>query len=199
MQSAFKPVTGADLDDLRESHGLSANEVSFLLGLSMNQWSDYKNLQSEPVSDPSLAILVRLLKRHPELVDAMLPKAPRPLEIFRELSKHREISKRRFGLATGREGSAGYRWVSQHGRIAQGMQRLFLILQTRMRQLPPIEQGKVWDELEEVAQTEAAARGIGDLGRAGSWRKDVRSPLSRPRENEPDRRNSKQKGSKKKR
>ena len=157
-----RPVTGHDLEDLREKLALSVTDLCWLFGLSMPNWGKIKKAGPEPVKDPAVALLARFLDSYPEACP--IPRPPEPGDVAERLP---ELSRKTLGIALGREASAGYRWVVQGGRTSPILNRLLLILSIHLD-----EQGtsKAWQEWHSLVSTEATARGIENIWRSGSWR-----------------------------
>ncbi len=118
-----RPVTGHDLEDLREKLALSVTDLCWLFGLSMPNWGKIKKAGPEPVKDPAVALLARFLDSYPEACP--IPRPPEPGDVAERLP---ELSRKTLGIALGREASAGYRWVVQGGRTSPILNRLLLMV-----------------------------------------------------------------------
>lgn len=156
-----RPVTGHDLEDLREKLALSVTDLCWLFGLSMPNWGKIKKAGADPVKDPAVALLARYLDAHPEACP--IPRSPEPGEVAERLP---ELSRKTLGIALGREASAGYRWVVQGGRTSPILNRLLLILSMHLDE----NGSRGWQDWQTLVSTEAGARGINNIWRSGSWR-----------------------------
>lgn len=156
-----RPVTGHDLEDLREKLALSVTDLCWLFGLSMPNWGKIKKAGDQPVKDPAIALLTRFLDAYPEACP--IPRPPEPGDVVERLPA---ASRKSMSIALGREASAGYRWVVQGGRTSPILNRLLLMLNTRLDAMGD----EAWVEWQDMVTTEASARGIEDIWRHGSWR-----------------------------
>ena len=91
-----RPVTGHDLEDLREKLALSVTDLCWLFGLSMPNWGKIKKAGPEPVKDPAVALLARFLDSYPEACP--IPRPPEPGDVAERLP---ELSRKTLGIALG--------------------------------------------------------------------------------------------------
>lgn len=134
-----RPILGQDLDELREELGLSTMDACWLFGMSMTKWSKVINKEGRmPVSNSSLALLVRALRAHPEA--SPVPKMVGANDVFdlvkdvrRQIGNDRSIAidKKRLAIMFGCEASSGYRWVTKNSKISPVLARLFTVFQNR--------------------------------------------------------------------
>lgn len=131
-----RPVIGQDLDELREELGLSTMDACWLFGMSMTKWSKIVNKDGRvPVSNVSLALLVRALRAYPQAcpifpsVSAFDVKEQIDQTVRRH-PNHEDgliVDKKRMGIMFGCEASAGYRWLTTSSKISPVLVRLFYV------------------------------------------------------------------------
>lgn len=165
-----RPVLGCDLVAFRDRHDLSADDMMWLLGMMPPDWFETTG-SSRPrlLKDPARSILMRLVDECPELSPlARRPNASWLFQRIRELHGP-EVTLKRFSLAFGRTSGAAHRWVNLGARpdpAAARLMAIWVIAEAR-------GMGSIFPYLEQLAETEAKARGISDLRRSGSWRKSA--------------------------
>lgn len=165
-----RPVVGKDLEAISQAHGLQAADAIWLFGLSPNKWSSFvRGSPDQPLDDPTLALLVRILDQNPEL--RLIPKFPTPTEMMDLLVNEHDFQKREFSVMFGFEASAGDRWIRLKSRISSTANHLFWCLQTLVNQLPASKRAAFLSEWRETVAKEAQTRGIEDVFLAGSWSK----------------------------
>lgn len=170
-----RPVFGSDLVHLRQERSLSVEDLLWLLGMTRPDWAE-TSLSRSPrlVKDPARAIHARALAARPEL--SLVGTRPDPAALFESLRAHHgsELTLRRFSLAFGRSAGSAYRWIELGDAPDRAVSRLMEIWYLAEAQ----GQGSVFPYFEHLAEIEAAARGIADLRRGGSWRKPARPEVT---------------------
>ncbi len=166
-----RPVIGRDLDTLRLAFGLTTHDTIWLLNLSITRWTDIvRNAPDAPVSDPSLALLVRLLVQHPELVQALLPAKPHASEVFDLMRSATPIELKRFSTHLGAEASAGYRWMRPGAQPSAMVQRLMQCLRTVLHGQNNDMRSQELSSWRNTVEQEARARGVVQVLQTGRWR-----------------------------
>jgi hypothetical protein len=177
---ANRPVIGQDLDDLRQSLGLSVADALWVYGnISMNDWSatvrgtnrnpDKPQSPQDPLKDPTLALLVRLLDRYRNELP-ILPPAPSAEEIFALFGSAIDVNKRSMSILLGSEETAMYRWVELGMRQPPIVQRLMYFLQLMFLRNPdPVKRANFAQEWRETVLAEAKARGVDNIFSIGTW------------------------------
>jgi hypothetical protein len=163
MPTNTAPITHSDIQTLPDYLGLLAADVTWALGMTMAGWGKLK-LTPRAYADPAIALTTRWLIERPTDVPSLL--SPTPRDIYRALKAQlgpKAPTKKTFGLVFGREGTAGYRWITCacdcHGAIRRA---LSILIADGLHGLP-----ERWSAWVEMAEREAALRGIPDLLRAG--------------------------------
>ncbi|MCK9687349.1 hypothetical protein [Scleromatobacter humisilvae] len=163
-----RPVLGRDLEAIAQAHGLQASDAIWMLGLTPNKWSDFVRAAPEqPVGDPTLALLVRILDQNPEL--RLIPEFPTPAEMRELFVDQLGVSPREFSVLMGFQATAGDRWIRMRSRISATTYHLFWALQRTLQQLPKSEREKFIAGWRDTVAQEASTRGVEDVFRAGSW------------------------------
>lgn len=163
-----RPVIGRDLEALRQQFALLTSDVCWLLGMSITKWTQVvRQNPDEPVSDPTLALLVRHLSEHPEL--QLIPRFPSPKEMFEFLQEVGEVDAKSFGVMWGAEASAGYRWLRQEPDIVPGVSRLMHYVQLTMQAAPENERAELLARWRRLVDIEAKSRGVDDVFKSKSW------------------------------
>lgn len=187
-----RPVCGHDLLFLQQWYNLTAVETCYLLGLgSLQQWHAYTRDASQPVSDPSLALLVWTLLTFPEA--HYLPDFPPPADVFplyqamaaqstQTLAEKRRgrLSKTAFGVLLGRETTSTGRWLSDtNPRPASASVRRLLWVFRNVLLTHGVRGLDLWMQR---LRREAAERGL-SLAKMTSW---FRMPgYAKPRQRPP--------------
>ncbi len=158
-------VTGATLRDLQHRLGIDAEDMRYLLGLSMNVWGRLVNRhQNELLPRPAVALLARLVSERPGLVELPLGSTPESVfALIRDLDP--EYTAKRFGLLLGCDASAGYRWLKLGGNTSATVDRLLYFLERDLQCFGE----RTLRQYEARAEVEAASRGLSDIWRAVSW------------------------------
>lgn len=163
-----RPVIGKDLDAVRQQFGILASDACWLFGLSMTRWTHVVRRDAEkPVTDPSLALLVRFLDQHPEL--SVIPKFPQAEEMYELISKVQETNQRKFAVLFGSEASAAYRWLKAGGKQSPAVNRLMFFLKLGLMAKPQEKRGEMLDEWQETVKMEAINRDVKDVFASGKW------------------------------
>jgi hypothetical protein len=123
-----------------------------------------------PVTDPSLALLVRFLDQHPEL--QVLPKAPGVHEMFNLVNEIEETGQRRFAVLFGSEASATYRWMRAGSRQTPAVSRLMYYLHRALTTAPQKKRVTILKEWGDTVLLEGAARGEANVFKSGTWNLD---------------------------
>lgn len=176
-----RPVIGRDLETLRLAFGLSTHDTIWLLNLSITRWTDIvRNAPDAPVSDPSLALLVRLLAQHPELLQALLPAKPHASEVFDLMRSAAPIELKRFSPHLGAEASAGYRWMRPGAQPSAMVQRLMQCLRTVLHAQSNDMRSQELSSWRNTVEQEARARGVAQVLQTGRWRPEHVDPAALP-------------------
>lgn len=163
-----RPVLGKDLDSLRQTLGILTNEACFVFGMSITKWTELKGAGAdEPLSDPTLALLIRLLDMNPEL--PVLPKYPSPQEMFDLINDIQQTEQKPFALLFGSEGSATYRWLQDGARVSPAVARLMYYLRLTLLNAPPSKREKLLKQWRDVVSKEGSARGVEDVFKSFAW------------------------------
>lgn len=164
-----RPVIGRDLDDLREKLGLSTADACWLFGLSMNAWAAAAKADPDaPVENPSLALLVRFLDQHPEVV--VIPKMPAPQEIADLVNEVTETPQRALSVLLGNEGTAAYRWLKVGVKAPPTVQRLMFGLKQALLRRPEVAKKiELLNDWRATVETEAKARGEANIFGTAKW------------------------------
>lgn len=182
-----RPVYGADISDLAEAFEFTTLDSSYLLGAYMPNYlkmtsttiSDSDRDAGEtvpgaerPITDPTRALMLRLISRHPEYCP--IEKAATPHEVYEAIQQipGREGYKPRYyGPLLGCEVGSSYRWNAGSG-VTQAVSRYLSVIMRILTSIPVHERSAVLEELRELAEIEAATRGIAakDLWEKGTWK-----------------------------
>jgi hypothetical protein len=176
-----RPVTGRDLDEVRQTLGLSVADALWVFGnIMMNDWSrivrgatDGSQKREDPLKNPTLALLVRLLDRYGSDIP-VLPPAPSAAEVFALFGSVMDVNKRSMSILLGSEATAMYRWIELGRRQPPIVQRLMYFLQLMFPPMADISKRADFarDWRERVLE-EGRARGVEDVFAAGSWVKET--------------------------
>lgn len=170
-----RPVLGSDLVLLRQERGFTVDDLLWMLGMTQLDWAE-TSLSRSPrlVKDPARAIHARALANHPEF--SLVGARPDPTVLFEHLRAHHgsEMTLRRFSLAFGRSAGSAQRWLARNETPDRSVLRLMEIWYLAKAQ----GRGSVFPYFERLAEIEAAARGIADLRRGGSWRKPAKPEVT---------------------
>lgn len=182
-----RQVTGADIRALATAYDYQMLDMMWLLG---SPGSVYHMMISEsitsagrkraqakpgidsPVADPTRSLLVRYLTRHPAATP--VPEMASPVdihELIRQTPGMESFSVRQLGPMLGCEVGSGYRWLAGEGTSA-ALARYVTIIRNALASLSPEDRFSVVQEFIEIAETEAAARGMKDpkqLWDKGLW------------------------------
>lgn len=194
-----RPILGEDLDELRESLGLSTMDACWLFGMSMTKWSKVINKEGrELVPNASLALLVRALRAYP--LACPLPKMTGAIEVFeqiqqtsRPMSSNNQdtvkerglfVDKKRMAIMFGCEASSGYRWITIGSKISPVLARLFGLFKNRhadavakaktetLRRRTRVSESVdvlFLNEWDNMVLNEAEVRGIHHIFNIGRW------------------------------
>lgn len=128
-----RPVIGDDVNQLRTKLGISAVEMTYLVGMTMPKYSKMVSADKhEPVASPAIDLIIRVLDEDPSL--SLLPKFVTPTALYDRLGHIRKIDLKRLSIMTGREASNGYRLISRKSRPAPMLSRVMSLLAARLNQ-----------------------------------------------------------------
>lgn len=166
-----RPVTGADIIDLKERFDLSQLDLMFLVGAHPPNFSKMtsQTSQNEPLGDIARAILVRLLDLYPDLL--FIPEFPEASKVFELVNEVQPLPVSRHGPLVGRQKGSGYRWATGKPTTPV-IDRLLLVLYNLLTRAPTERARQTaLEEYIHVVETEAGARGISrsELWVKGSW------------------------------
>lgn len=109
-----RPVTGADLESVREKLGVSIREFSSVLGINLNLYYTLIEDKNRPVDRKPVCLMARWYDKHPE--DFPILKAPTLGKIQLKLKELGvKISSQSLVLLFGRSKAAYYRYVEFEG------------------------------------------------------------------------------------
>lgn len=167
--STERPVTGADLDAVRQLFGLPVADAIWLFGLSPNKWSEMVKHANDPLKDPTLALLVRFLDQHPEI--SIVPKWPDIRDMYEEFNKSQAWSRDDFSVSFGYERTSTTRWLNAADfRQTAALSRLLYCFQEVMAPMGHLERTKLMDGWRETVRKESEVRG-GNVFASGKWPK----------------------------
>lgn len=165
MIPATRPVCGKDLHEIKQDFGLKTNDILSVLGFSITRWTtiacDPKE-SSKPVSDPTLALLVRFLDQHPET--EVIARHPKPLEMYELLMEifdgdSSKLSVTEFAALFGGSTAAGNRWIRPDaGRISPSVTRLMLHMRAALLSRPKSQRKALVVEWSRLAAQESQVR-----------------------------------------
>lgn len=170
MIDTNRPVRGHDLNDVREKLMLSVEDMCWLIGISMPRWSLLTRDENalKPLSDTTIAILVRVLDEYPEY--NFVPQMPSPQEIFDALQAvDSNITMKEASIMLGREASSCFHWIRRGRRAAPSVLRLGHILLNQVNGDQRSSKTKFINYLRTIVVREANARGQRDIFEAGTW------------------------------
>lgn len=169
-----RPVIGKDLENLRQVLGITASDACWLFGLTMQKWGELVHKKShDPIQDPSLALLVRLVDEDPSLVE--IPNYPSPESFFNFLNTIEKIDQKTFSLILGGDKSSGHRWISRGSRTSPHVMRLMHYLRKKIsKDLNGASEVEKWVN---VVENEAHSRNINDLWKEGRWHSDKKTGI----------------------
>lgn len=125
-------MTGADVLDYIDMHGLRRMDACWMLGIKPTSFGEVvKANEHNPLRSQSAAILLRLLNEWPEYNP--MPTFPKPREIFervRELDN--QVSERVFSMALGLSPGWGSLYLDRSSYSSAVVDRLLLMLQKRL-------------------------------------------------------------------
>jgi hypothetical protein len=167
-------VTPQVLEELRFKLGLTVTDFCWLFGLSMPTWSLVRSQANEdPINDPAVALLARWLDKFPHLCP--VPKSMKPEEAYQIINSVRPITKKEFGVALGREASAGYRWIKLNGSVPPVLDRILYILIGQIdyaqEEGDQEEAERLLSEWMRMTENEARLRGVHNIWQSGNWNK----------------------------
>ena len=179
------PYTGNDLQMVRQKMGLSVGDFTWMLGINMSHWGQCSNDGNAPIPEAPIALLAQFIDRHPEL--SLVPHPLEPARVYSFFSLGLPLTLKEFGLAFGRDGSAGHRWVSSGKDTPASLQRsMYMLVRLAEMRLNRdmdscIEDGvnerskaiiaEVWSEWRTLAESEARSRGCQNLWTSRGWPK----------------------------
>lgn len=169
MIPVSRPVINKDLDDLRLSYGLSVMDACYLFGLNMGKWSAMKSAPNEPVTDVSLALLVRLLNENPALFTP--PEYPSPAEMkdLFDKSQGEPIKQKDLAIMLGNNESSGYRWLRLNSNQKPSVSRLSLYLEKMLLSCKEDQRHDLLEEWMKVVHQEGYVRTNKDVFVTGQW------------------------------
>ena len=168
-------IRGEDIDEVRERLGLSTMDACWLFSMSMSKWTEIVKQQSKVhLKSPSLSLLVRVLKKHPELCP--FPPSIDPVDIFEAISINQpEMDKKRMAIMFGCEGSSGHRWLTRHKKMGPALHRILKVFDGWYG--PSVQNERIstpegilaiseWDRMVEL---EGFTRGVNNVFSLGRW------------------------------
>lgn len=163
-----RPVMGKDLEAVAQQFRMLTSDACWIFGLSITRWTQIvRNSPDDPLTDPTLALLVRFLDDNPDLT--LLPQFPTAPEMFEEINRIQQIDQKRFAVMFGNESSATYRWLKPGARMSPAVGRLMYYMRMALLSAPPDKRQKMLEQYRKTVTTEGKARGVSDVFTAGSW------------------------------
>lgn len=163
-----RPVIGRDLDEVRQQFGLLVGDALWLYGMSMTKWTHIVRRDAElPVTDPSLALLVRFLDENPGL--SVIPKPPTAEEMYELLNGIQESNQRKFAVTFGSESSSAYRWLKAGGNMSTTVSRLMYFMKLGLMSKPQERRADMLENWRQTVHAEALARDVPDVFASGKW------------------------------
>lgn len=160
------PICVGHIDAIRESLGLNATDMAWLLGATPSRWSSICNdarLAPERLADPSHALLVRWMMHNPTASPTVhAPDAGTVLMRLRSVGKL--VTAKGFALALGWDATAGSRWMRRGASIGPAGRRALSLLD----HTSPQRLADNWRKWTANAVLEAQLRGI-DLDNCLGW------------------------------
>jgi hypothetical protein len=156
-----RPVLNDDIENVRGMYNLRNNEIKELFGISDAKITTMKKRPQDPVDDPTVAIILRIFTKRPELfVERLVPSYDLKGIIHWLGGVDRHV-----GVYLGRNFFSGYRYMQkgQKGTVSINIVKGLLV---RF-----LKEDKLTDYID-VLQTEARARGIADIFEHGKWQLD---------------------------
>lgn len=171
----YPPIRGENIEEVRERLGLSTMDARWLFGMSMFKWAEVvKKGGCVPLKSPSLSLLVRILKNHPEVCP--INPSIDPGKIFEKISINQpEINKKRMAIMFGCEGSSGHRWLTRKKNMGPSLHRILKVFmgwyepnlnEARESSTEGILAISKWDRMVEL---EAYTRGVNNVYSLGRW------------------------------
>lgn len=179
---ANRPVIGRDLDDVRQLHGLSVADACWAYGISLTKWSQIvRGVQpnpkkgiagttpDDPVTDPTLALLVRLLDANTDV--RLVPEMPTVAEMSALVADVTgNATQKFFAVGLGNEMTSAYRWSRIGQRPPATVDRLMYSLKQALAKREPADKTEFLAGWRKIVRAEATARGAdGDVFETGRW------------------------------
>lgn len=154
-----RPVIGVDIELMRSATGFKVDELRWVLGLSLAQWLEYtKRHPNKPISNPTVALLLRLYTAKPHLIP--LPPSADPVRIM----KKADISQRRLSLMLGKQATSAGKWIKEGAELSGNVRRLAKHLEDIAEDPDALAQ---W---ESMVEQEASLRGVPDIWKQQGWK-----------------------------
>ncbi|MCP4021303.1 MAG: hypothetical protein GY729_05630 [Desulfobacteraceae bacterium] len=165
MISDEKLLRSADLNDLKETLGVSMIDIIHLMGSMNFKLTGAKGQQL--IGHPANSLLIRYLNKYPE--DYFIPEMPESEEVYDVVSQHYngKLSHSKFGVLFGNASWAGCAW-NNGDSPSVAVKRLFYLLLNAIES----EGSNGLKKFLELVDTEARLRGLGGLEQVtqkGNW------------------------------
>jgi hypothetical protein len=171
-------ILAKDLISLKTKLGLSTQEACWLFGMSITRWTGYVQNQQEQISDPTLALLVRILSEWRDL--SFIPKMPLASDLYETLNEIEPFDKKRFAVFFGSEASAGYRWLKLRQKPSPALGRLFLCANRLLDSLPNTsDRRRFVRDWASMVEFEGKTRGVQSIFLSGRWNESAASKKQR--------------------
>lgn len=176
-----RPVLGKDLDTIKQEFGMLTADACWLFGLPITKWMNIVRKEPDkPISDPTLALLIRFLDQHPEL--NLIPKFPEASEMFEMVKGIQDVDQKRFSLMFGSESSAAYRWLREDApRMSPSVGRLMYYVRMALLAAAPSKRADLLEQWRRTVLQEGRARGVEDVFKACTWTTDEQKRQARER------------------
>jgi hypothetical protein len=180
---------------MAEAFGFTTLDTSYLLGvyipvlseMTRTKLSDAELERGEtvpgadkPISDPTKALLIRLLSRYHEYCP--IKPSTTPHQVYEAIQKtpgYEDYKARHFGPLVGCELSSAYRWFSGSG-ITPTIGRYLSVVMSMMENLDDKDRQKMVAEIISLAEVEAVNRDVPKdyLWEHGSWKSPAKKKKS---------------------
>ena len=159
-----RAFTGADLENFRQSLGLTVADICYLLGMNQNSWGETVNKDRLlPVKNPSIAILCRLIDQDESLL--FIPKMVHPVTIYNLIKERRNISKANLSTLFGCSQTASTRWFSGK-RASPAVEKLGIVISNMIKK-NGVDASV--NKLRDAVKIESVNRNIPDIFETNNW------------------------------
>lgn len=181
-----RPPTFEDIERLTQLLGLSAAESQVLTGMNpalvRRERNNFNDDKGAPLNDIGLAILIRMLLKHPSLCWIPAPVSGNSfLQALQQeqagSGEQKTVTPGALSSCVGRNYTSGFRWTSGGGQ-SPVINALFRILELHAQRKGYVQ---AWMLLRDAAECEAAARGMDPSTEVIQWPRKARKPPKPPK------------------